>query len=415
MFKKTLTKFNSFSKTIKSMVFLFWTYKFIQIITDIFISTFVLIQTQSFKALIIYQIVYLTGTFFGFSMWGYLLSVFKISMKWNYLKAFILYLISFLILLLFHDNFTSLLVFAAINGLGMGMFWISTHSYEMLYTNDNGRDFYSSMLSTGSQILSIISPIIATALFFIAKYIVHTETFTFLFLILPFICLFALFFVFKLPHFIPPKISINDIKQLFFSKKIKTERLYYITSIAHHITILTIIPFLALTAMKNVINIGILETIMGIFSIIIVIALSHIRHQENRIKILLYATYGLITGSIFLFFSDISHYYYIVFALIFVFFKPMYRISQHVIDLYSIESITSKKIHFYPALLYRDFVLWIGRIAILGTLLFISVIVSSDIITSKIGVIIYMLGLIVTYLISKKMINSKNNCNTKSI
>ncbi len=374
MFSKTLNRFRVLPQATKAMVFLFWVYEFSQVIVNLFLNLFVFLQTQSLLGLVIYNLVFFTAIFFGFVVWGYLMAQLQISLKLNYLRAFAMYTLSFLSLLIFPHDFGYLLLFSALNGLGLGMFWVGVHAYEMITTESKNRDFYSSMVSAGAQTLAVVSPLLATLSFYLSEEILNTETFTVLFWILPFTYLLSLPFIFRLPNFIPPRVTKAEMRRLWSSKKLKPVRLYtFLTAFPWGIRVI-MMPIIMLTALKTVINVGLFQTLVGTIAIFAIIFLSHQRHEGNRVKILGYATFFIVVDLCILLFWQQTPYAYIFSALILVFVQPIHRVSQHVIDLHSVELLREGDKHFYAGLLYRDCVISAGRIfavTVIGLLAYI--------------------------------------------
>ncbi|MDH3324644.1 MAG: MFS transporter, partial [Candidatus Peregrinibacteria bacterium] len=371
MFAKTFNRFKDLSVETKSMIFIFWVYEFVQVIAQVFLNIYVFLQTNDLGALVWYNVVFFLGVFFGFCVWGYLVAQKQISMKFNYVKSFVLYFISFIWLLFMPKEFVFLLGFALLNGSALGMFWLGVHTFEMIFTNEKNRDFYSSMISVGTQVLKIVAPAFATALFFISEKVLNLETFELLFWALPFFYLLALPFLFKLPDFVPARIEKKEIKQLFMDKRLKVPREYTFWSGFDWPIISIIMPIISLAVLKNVINIGVFEAVVGILSIFMVIFLSHRRHAGNRVRILWFAIAWILIGVLCLTQFDKSIYFYFAYSLIFVFFMPIFRVSQHVLDLHSVEAFKHENPHFYPGLLYRDAILTFVRLLIASFLGFL--------------------------------------------
>ncbi|MCK5461006.1 MFS transporter [Candidatus Gracilibacteria bacterium] len=364
MFQKTLRKFRELPPQTRSMIAIFWVYELAQIITQIFLNAYVFLQTREILSLIIYNFIFGIGIFLGFSIWGIFVAQKQISMRLNYAKSFLIYFIGFMWLLWTPPEFKNLCIFGFLNGLGLGVFWLGVHTFEMIFTKENNRDFYSSMVSIGTQTLRIISPAIATLLFFISEKWLKTDTFFLLFWILPFIYLLAIPFLFKLPNFIPAKITKKEVKELFFEKKLKSARQYIFWSGFDFPIYSITTAIISLAVLKNVINIGLFETVVGIFSIFTILFLSHRRHENNRVKILKISIFGLVLGILCLSQFERSNYFFFAFSLIFVFLTPIFRVSIHVLDLHSIEKLKRKTPHFYPGLLYRDAILFFTRILV---------------------------------------------------
>ena len=405
MIAKTFQRFLDLPDVTRSMIGLYWVYEFSQIITWIFLNTFIFLQSESLGFLALYNAFYFTGCLVGFCVFGYFIAQLQISMRLNYLRSFVFYILSFLILLIFPHEPLVLLAFGFFNGLGLGMFWVGVHSYEMLHTDESNRDFYSSMVSTASQVLVIASPFIATITFILSNKYFDGATFTLLLWILPFVYLLSLPFIFKLPDFVPEKISVDEVKRLFLSPSISKARQYWMGT-SFDLAIRTIIlPVFAITALGNVVNIGILETCVGILSLVAVIVLSHVRNEGNRIQILFYSVLVMSGAYSFLFFADAAWYFYVLFSILYVFIKPIFSVSEHVIALQSVELVRGEdESCFYPGLLYRDFVLWIGRSIAIGVVMFTAWFVQDDLLTAKYMVFFVIASLLLLWVTAKRLV-----------
>lgn len=367
MFLKTLHRFRDLPDSTRAMVFLYWVYEFSQIIVGLFLNVFVFMATDSLMSLVIYNVIFFFFVALGFSGWGYVVAQRQISLRYNYLRAFTIYILSFLSLLFLPHDFSYLLLFAAFNGLGLGMFWVGVHSYEMLTTSNQNRDFYSSMVSLGTQIFSILSPLVATLSFYLSEQVFHLETFEILFWILPFVYLCSFPFLFKLPEYTPKKIPHSEWSRLLFAPKLKPIRDYILAGGLPWGFRSTLVPALSLLSLKTVLNIGVLQTVVGGVSILTLLFLSHKRHEGNRVKILFYAVLALSVSFALLFFWEFSPIFFIIFSLLLTVVSPVYRVSEHVLDLQAMEKLTGDH-SFYPGLVYRDVLIWVGRTLAVGFL-----------------------------------------------
>ena len=406
MLESTLKKFRSLPKETKAMVALYWVYDFAQVLISTFLGIFIFLQTESIIQLGIYNLFYFLGIALGFSIWGAVLAHLKMSMRLNYLRAFTTFIASFLILIVFPHTEFFLYLFGVINGIALGMFWVGVHSYEMIFTDDANRDFYSSMTSAGSQAIAIVSPLIATITFFISENILHVETFKVLFALIPFIYLLAVPFIFRLPDYFPEKVPMKEWKRLFFDKKITKARRYYITQGLGWGLYAPVMAIVAISSMGTVIKVGLLQTVVGIASILTILFLSHKRHKDNRVNIMLYAVIAEMLCFTLLLFWEVSPFIYIIFSLAIVIIYPIYRVSEHVIDLKSVEMIKEKEqTSFYGGMLYRDIVLTFARM--LGTIIVLALAFSVDtMIVIKIAIIGMIINNFLIWWTARTLINS---------
>jgi uncharacterized membrane protein YgaE (UPF0421/DUF939 family) len=74
------------------------------------------------------------------------------------------------------------------------MFWCAVHTQELVNIEDKTRDVYSSIISSGKNIINIVIPLLISALFFTINKFFDFSPYIVLFLILPII--YALSFLF---------------------------------------------------------------------------------------------------------------------------------------------------------------------------------------------------------------------------
>lgn len=373
----------------------------------LFMEIFVFMETDSLSALAVYNAFYFGGVAIGFVIWGFIMAQLQISMRFNYLRSFAMYFLSFISLIFLPHDFNYLLVFAVLNGLGMGMFWIGHHSYEMIYTDSKtDRDFYSSMQQSAAQTITIASPLIATLTFIISEKVLHIETFKLLFYTLPFIYLLAIPFLWRMPDYIPKRISLKEIKELFFSKKLKRVRHYIASTSIAWPAYVVIAPIIAIAALNTVINVGFLQTAIGIISLIFVIFLSHIRHEGNRLKILFRGMLIYMVAYAILALWQLGPLPYVIASLIFVFNRPIYRVSEHLIDLHSIELMKDVEKNFYPGLLYRDMIIGSIRLTTIIAIGCFAYFTQNEILTIQLSIALIMLAIFSIWWSAKRMLEA---------
>ena len=404
MLLKTFEKIKDLNKDTQNLMFAFWLFDFGQNITKLFLNVFVYLKTESFLFLIIFNAIFFTGCLFGFVIVGYLVAQLRVLMRYHFLVSFAVFFLSFILLTFSQDSNAILLLFAFLNGLGLGMFWVGMHSFEMVYTHNSSRDFYSSMRTVGSQIITILAPLFATFSFIISEKYLKIDSFKLLFIILPSLFVFALPFVFKMSDFLPEKIEWSRVKNLLIKKKSNQIRLMYLFDSVEWVSLTILIPFIALYSLKTVVNIGFFEALIGIISIIATIILSHLRNSENRSTHLFYGVIGLFFAYSLLFWFDLSIYVYIVYSLTRLFFNPIWNIPLHSIHLASVEYLKQTDDScFYAELLYRDFMLWVGRIINVFVIGLIFYFVQSDVVAVKASLILLLFLLLLKWYFARKV------------
>ncbi len=390
------------------MVFVFWIYKFVAVLSGIFLSVFVYLKTQSISAFVLYLAVNHTALMLGFVGFGMFMGARRISIRYNYIRAFALFFLAFLLLVLLPHTFAWLLLYAFLYGFGNGVMWLTIHTLELAHTKNEGRDFYSSMVELGSQVMVVIAPFVATASFLVSEKYLHTETYFLLFLILPLACLAALPLLFRIPDFVPPRVPLNDFRKFLIQRNVPALR-YYATGSLHYALHGCVVPIMAIVSLGSAINLGLMETVLGTVSIIAIMVLSLVRHPENRLSLMLQTTVIFLVAYAMLFFFDASPIAYVAYALIVVLFKPILRVSEHVIDLYSVDLLRTNGDSFFPGLLFRDLVLWTGRILIPATMALLVAFIKNDVLVLKASVILLGVLLLGSWFAARALIQSASH------
>ena len=403
MIQETLTKYKALPVVVKSMIALFWIYELVAQMTTIFVNAYVYLNTQNIEILIQYNFWNVFGIGLGFVLWGYIVSIFQISFRLNYAKSFVIFILSFFILIFLPNNALAYFWFAVVNGLAVGMFWVGVHTYELMHTEDKIRDFYSSMISAGSVILKMLSPMLAIASFYISEYVFGFEMYTIFFIIIPFLYLSAIPFIFSLPNYTPEKISSLSIKRLFTDNKISNVRKYLFFSSIDFAILAVIVPIVAIQSLSTPYNIGYVEFLSGIIAFLAIIALSHKRNTTNRVDILNIAILGIaVMGGILLLYP--FHWmFYVIGSIGLILLIPVYRVSIHVLDLVSMEKMKKVNNSIYEGVLYRDFILLIGRFFSLFLLYIATLLTNNEYIVIVFGMIVILFAYVLTGLYAKKI------------
>lgn len=106
MFKKFLTSFNKLPLSNKSMVYLMWIYGVGSIITSTFVNIYIFKLHNSFAEILFYNMAFFSATFVGFSLLGWIMSVLQGNIKNMYYLSYVLFILSFLFLLVYWGHQT---------------------------------------------------------------------------------------------------------------------------------------------------------------------------------------------------------------------------------------------------------------------------------------------------------------------
>lgn len=355
-----LQKFKNIDQNHKSLIFLNWIYTIWSIIAGIFTSFYVYKTFwNSVEMLLYYAILYYTTTFIGFSVIWAIFAKYKKDIKNLYYLSYVLFFFAFISIFLSIFSFYFIFVFSTFYWLWNGAFRCAVHTQELAHIEDKARDKYSSIISSGDNLLKFIIPLFISVLFAFSLYL-HFNWYIILFLIMPLIYLFSFRYINAIRSYIPKsKITKDDVLN-FFSFKYFYILLYFFSVWFYqwlgNAGIITIL------FLKNEINIGLFQWIMSILATFIVIFLVKKRKIENRQKIFLYTTlFNIINIIIFMF--NLSIYWFIIYSLIWLLIAPIYRVSEHVYNLRFMDFIKHWESDFFPAMILREVLLLAWRLS----------------------------------------------------
>lgn len=363
MFIDRIEKLKNLPLSNRSMVYLMWIYEVWSIISGIFISIYVYKLNNSLTDLILYNIFFFLWIFIWFVIFWWFLSILKREIKKIYYISYILFILSFSFIYFFNEISYSIFVFALFYGIWAWCFWLAVHTNELSNIKNNKRDFYSSAISTWNSLLKIIVPLFVSLVFFLWIYF-NFDWYLFLFLLLPFIYIFSFFYIKNTWEYTPSSITKKDLKNFLNFKKYKFANLYIVFWWLYHAISSVSFAIIALLFLKNEINIWIFESFVSLLSVLAVMFLSTKRNEDNRLKIMFYSMI-IISINLILFAINFTLIWYIIFSLVIIFIKPLYRVSEHVFDLKIMDSIKQWWADFFPAMIIRDSILSFSRLVFL--------------------------------------------------
>ena len=286
MFKKFIKDFKDLPKSNKSMVFLMWIYSIWSIVSWLFINIYVFQINKDILDVIYYNLVFFTSTFIWFSVLWYLMSLYRKDIKLLYYVSYILFISSFLSLLLFQTYIFSIFIFGIIYWLWTWTFWCAVHTQELVHIKDNKRDLYSSSISVWTNLISIIIPLFVSLIFFLSSNLFNIDWYLILFFTLPLLYLLSFIFIKNIESYKPSKIKKADIYNFFNIKKYKFWLLYIFSVWLYHWLSFFLLSIVAIYLLKSEINVWLFEWIISIISTILLIFIANKRNSSNRIKIM---------------------------------------------------------------------------------------------------------------------------------
>ncbi len=395
MESKSVAQFIALRPPVKAMIYLFWIYVFAASFTGFFVQLFVYGKFHSIATNVIAMGVNFTGLMIGFCVVGWLYARLRINIKLGYVGSFILMATGFLFL--YGDvSYRDAMLFMFVNGMGNGIYWLTIYTFELTETKNNEREFYSSMLSFGGLVVGLIAPLLGTLLLYLSEFIFH-QTFTLLFLVAPIFYLFGLPFIANISDYRPHPIRMRDVRHFFTDRRNQFLQVYMAGDSLSFACEASLIPVASLLLLKDAKNVGIYNSIFAVISALMLVFLTRFRNEGNRLSFLALTTLLL---SFFAILPAVSFtlIVFVIFTLGSVIVKPLYRVSSHVIDLETMETLAHADSDFYPTMILRDLSLWVWRMVGCSLLLIVTMYVHGDIETIRLGFLLMVAAPMLTLL-----------------
>lgn len=356
----SLAHFRSMRRSLRSLVYLFWIYSFVSRAVGAFSQIYIYQVFDSVQLNIVASIVNFTGIMIGFCICGAVAALCRLNAKHGFLLSFVFTAFGLILLPLAHDVRQACAA-VAIKGVGSGLFWLTVHTYELMETRDHERDIYSTFLSAGDQIVVLASPAFATLLIWLSHNLGFGD-FTLLFLATPPIFLLGLSFLGALQDYRPAPIERHDVVHFFADRRNQAAQIYLVGGAASHILQQTLVPLAAITVLGSALNVGGFNTVFAIVGALALLAVGSRRSPENRLFILGMSSIILVSLNLLLGFS-LTVLTLVVYTIGTSVTQPIMRVSQHVIDLKTMDGMSHVASDFYPAMILRDVALWVWRTA----------------------------------------------------
>ena len=393
MGSKSLARFMALRPPVKAMIYLFWIYVFAANLSGIFVQLFVYAKFHSIETNVIALGVNFTGLMIGFCVVGWLYALLHINIKLGYIGSFIILATSFIFL--YGDvSYQDAMLFMFVNGVGNGIYWLTIHTFELTETKNNEREFYSSMLSFGGLIVGLVAPLCGTLLLYLSEFIFQ-QTFTLLFVVAPICYLFGLSFIANISDYRPEPMRMRDVRHFFGDKRNRFLQIYMAGDSLLLTWEVSLIPVASLLLLQDAKNVGIFNSVFAVISALVLVFVTHFRNEGNRLSFLALTTLLLSLFAILpaMSFTLVA---FVIFTLGNVIVKPLYRVSSHVIDLETMETLAHVESDFYPTMILRDISLWFWRT--IGCILLLVVIAYAheDIATIRLGFMLMVIAPMVT-------------------
>lgn len=354
----SLAHFKSQRRLLRSLIYLFWLYTFVSRAVGAFSQIYIYEMFGSVKLNIIASIANFTGIMIGFCICGALAALYRLNAKHGFLLSFVFTGLGLILLPLAHDV-PQACGAVIVRGTGIGLFWLTLHTYELMETSDHERDIYSTFLSAGDQIVTLASPAFATLLILMSHHL-GIGDFTLLFLAMPPLFLLGLPFLASLKDYHPAPIAKRDLQHFLFERRNQAAQIYLMGGAATYILRETLIPLASITVLGSVVAVGGFNTVFAIAGALALLAVGARRRPENRLLILGLSSIvlGALTVMLGLSLTLMALIIYTSGASI---VQPILRVSEHVIDLKTMDGMSHHASDFYPTMILRDVALWFWR------------------------------------------------------
>jgi MFS family permease len=388
-------QFFAMRPVMRALVYLYWIQSFVGSAVSVFAQIYLYQLFGSVQLNVVAALLNYTGIMIGFCIYGALMAQFKQNVRHGFLMSFVSTALGILLLTQIHTMIMACIVMTIV-GLGGGFFWLTIHTYELVETRDHERDVYSTFLSAGGVIMLLAGPAYATLLIWIADSMGWGQLML-LFVTTPFIFLLGFLCFGELTDYRPKPIRWYDIVHFCTNRRNLSAQPYLFGGAAVNIIETAALPLVIFVILGTTLRVGGFNTGVAILSSIALLVVGAHRHAENRLLIL--GISSAITAVLYVFIGFSMTFAALIIAAIgFSIFKPMMRVSQHVIDLQTMDSIGHKDSDFYPTMILRDFSLWIWRVVTCIILIAVVVFARNDV--QALSIFMYLTGgtYIITYL-----------------
>ncbi len=356
----SLAQFRSLRNPLRPLIYLFWIYSFVNRAVTVFTQIYIYQMFDSVQLNIVAAMSDFTGIMIGFCICGAAAAQCRLNAKHGFLLSFLITGLGLILLPLAHTVQLACAA-VAIRGVGVGLFWLTIHTYELMETRDDERDVYSTFLSAGDQVMITASPAFATLIIWLSHNL-GLGDFLLLFMATPLIFLLGLPSLGALQDYRPAPIAAHDLAHFFIDRRNQAAQIYLLGGAAAHILQLTLIPLAAVTVLGSALNVGGFNTAFAVAGALALLAVGSRRRPANRLFILGISSIILVSLNLMLGFS-LTIVTLIVYTIGTSIMQPIMRVSQHVIDLRTMDGMSHRESDFYPAMILRDVALWVWRMA----------------------------------------------------
>src|SRR3989344_1983099 len=249
-----------------------------------FINILIWRKTQSIPLIVLYNITFYLAIYVAYGLPVFLVRV----KKTRFLRlGILLYLVMFIFLATNNTLGRNLVLFIGLlQGLACGAFWIANNSLTYENTDDDNRDKFFALDSINGGLISIVSPMVLSLVFFGSKQLSDaslSNSYFLLFILTIILLITAMFFSFKIPSGYFEQIEISNLIEIV---KDKVWNVILIREAFGGIRdgVEGFIPSLLIfSILGSEFNISVLSLAFSIIGILVSLRLALVLKRENRL------------------------------------------------------------------------------------------------------------------------------------
>lgn len=397
----SISQFRALRPPVRALVYLYWIYMLVTAVIGVFTQIYVYQLFESVSFNIVTSMLSFTGLMLSFCGYGAIAARLGISSRYGFFLSFLFTSVG-VVMLSMAGDMASAAAAMTMMGIGAGFFWLTIHTYELVETHDHERDVYSTYLSAGTQIISLVGPAAATALIYVAHVYGWSE-FSLLFIATPVLFILGFFFFDQLSDYRPAPIRGDDVAHFVSDRRNQTAQMYLFGGAATHILQEALIPLVLISVLGTALNVGGFNTLFALVGAAALLFVGARRHAGNRLQIL-----GICAGVIVILSIVLGHTLTVPVLILYAFgtniAQPLLRVSEHVIDLQTMGSVGHHESDFYPTMIFRDFSLWAWRMVAGLALLFAISSVEVDAQALIIGMYLIAVSFVILYMGARRLV-----------
>ncbi len=294
------------------------------IILNIFVNIYTYSVYQDLELLFWSNIAYFFCTFLWYFVSWYSLQWRKLYVRKQYVTSYVIFILSFLLLLFYHDTVEWLFLFYTLLWLGNGIFYFTTIYFESHHLDLAMRDFYASTLKWGDQLIKVFLPVLLWGVFF-ATELWWWDPYVYISLVALLAFIAALYLISLLPPLFLEKMDekYSPISYLFPKGFWLVERSYYLLYWAERCFVIVYSIYL-IWVLQTEVSIWLYESLISLLAVWLLLHYSTKVNAAKR-KSMLYIVFGWIALLTFWLWVFQSLRFLLVFSVLSIFLDPLAR------------------------------------------------------------------------------------------